>query len=408
MSTIAGEITRISSGKGSIINSTNTKLRAQGSSEIPANTKIDEIYPYIDSIQQGGGQENAFLTETDLSYMFDYRNSGDDKIIAGIQRISQNNITNLQNCFYNFNDNRVSTVPADAGLVIGYIQNMIRNHPSVDMSYVIGYFTFPDVSAYDFVLDLSEIQLSNSVRNMFSYSGISSGRNARLVILIDKDTFSNSTNCSSLFQNAKNCVYLKNKDNKICVGGSMQNAFNMSYTKFLDASGNEIKELTFEVENYISFQSAFSNSYASLERLNFIDSENISNFNGMLQNVFTMKSVTGLDFSGADGTTNANIFNTSGSTYFDSFGELGIVNGSVFKSNKAVNLNLTRIWHGVTTDIRDGQTIGYWYEKFANALGTKTSTNTHTITINTTLYNSLTQTQKELITNKGYVLASAS
>lgn len=402
MSTIAGEITRIQGAKSDLA----TSIANKGVT-VPVATKIDGYAALVDQIQQGG-QENPFLTETDLAYMFDYRQSSDDKIIAGIRRMSQNNITNLQNCFQQFNDNRVSTVPADAGVVIGYIQSMIRNNPSVDMSYMLSNFKFPDVSAYDFVLDLSEIQLSNTTRNMFYYTGTSGAQNAKLVILIDKDTFANSTSCQSLFQYGYQGIYLKNKDNKICVGGSMQTAFQYAYVKFLDVNNTEIKELTFEAENSLSFQGAFSSCYTPLERLNFINGDNITNYSGMLTNMYSMKSVTGLDFTNIDGTANGNMFNTSGSTYFDDFGELGFVNGSTFKSNRSVNFNISRIWHGVTSDIRDGQTIGYWYEKFANALGTKTSTNTHTITINTTLYNSLTAAQKELITDKGYVLASAS
>ena len=54
MSTLNGEITRIANGKSALVTSINTKLTAQGSSTIPAGTKIDGLSTYVDSLQIGG------------------------------------------------------------------------------------------------------------------------------------------------------------------------------------------------------------------------------------------------------------------------------------------------------------------------------------------------------------------
>lgn len=89
-------------------------------------------------------------------------------------------------------------------------------------------------------------------------------------------------------------------------------------------------------------------------------------------------------------------FNTS--TYQDI--ELTMGNNSDFSSNTgASTFILTKIWRG--TD----ETKIARFETFANSLGTCTSTYTRTIQIYKNLYDVLTDEQKALITDKGYVLS---
>lgn len=89
-------------------------------------------------------------------------------------------------------------------------------------------------------------------------------------------------------------------------------------------------------------------------------------------------------------------FNTS--TYQDI--ELTMGNNSDFSSNTgASTFILTKIWRGT-----DATKIAR-FETFANSLGTCTSAYTRTIQIYKNLYDVLTDEQKALITDKGYVLS---
>lgn len=413
MSTIAGEITRLQGAKSDIRTSTNTKLQAQGSSLIPADATLDEYSPYIDAIQQGGGQENPYLTETDLSYMFDYRNSSDDKIIAGMQRFTQNQLTTLNHCFYYFNDNRFEIVPADMTKCIGLIKQLIENNESAAMSYLLSYFTFPK-DGYTAVLDLSGIELTDACDYMFDRIGsrAPSDGTSSLIIKCDKNTFKQATNAMYLFNNINRSVSLQLIDGEldfttINFGHLFDSASRLT---FLDAQGNELKEITIDFSTSSS-NTGLANIFTGctqLERIHLKSNNKITNLSAAFSGCFNLKSIDGLDFSKINSTSNYNLFNTSGTTYFDALGEVDIVSGCTLSDRANANLNLCRIWHATADTVRDGQTIGYWYEKFANALGNKAISGTQTITINTTLYNSLTQAQKELITNKGYVLASAS
>lgn len=63
-----------------------------------------------------------------------------------------------------------------------------------------------------------------------------------------------------------------------------------------------------------------------------------------------------------------------------------------------VSLNLTCIWQGKTDTIKSK------YENFANSIGENTTAYTRTIKLYTTLYNSLTDEQKAILTDKGYTI----
>lgn len=86
------------------------------------------------------------------------------------------------------------------------------------------------------------------------------------------------------------------------------------------------------------------------------------------------------------------------------------VNGGTFGNNstsKSLTLSLVYIWKGETNAIATGhdKTNGYFYEAFANSIGENTSGKTRTIKLYTTLYNSLSDEQKALLTDKGYTLS---
>ena len=86
------------------------------------------------------------------------------------------------------------------------------------------------------------------------------------------------------------------------------------------------------------------------------------------------------------------------------------VNGGTFgnkSTSSSLTLSLVDIWRGSADAIATGhdKTNGFFYEAFANSIGENTSGKTRTIKLYTTLYNSLTDEQKALLTDKGYTLS---
>ena len=86
------------------------------------------------------------------------------------------------------------------------------------------------------------------------------------------------------------------------------------------------------------------------------------------------------------------------------------VNGGTFVNNStssSLTLSLVYIWKGAADAIATGhdKTNGFFYEAFANSIGENTSGKTRTIKLYTTLYNSLSDEQKALLTDKGYTIS---
>ena len=401
MGTIAQEISRIQGAKSDLATSITNK-----GVTVPAATKIDGYAALVDQIQQGGGQENPFLTETDLSYMFDYRKSSDAKIIAGIQRMSQNNITNMSRSFDHFNDDDPNED------ILALIQNMIIAYPNADKSYMLNYYTVNE--NYSGTLNISTAALGGSMSHfMYRLFGgsIVGGHNRKIDIVIGNNTFSNVTDLSFCFSEiiSNEDCYLKLTGNRLNINCNCNYMFSETDgLYFINNNDEDIYDLTVDFSGASSTLTATNMfyNYDQFNSVNIVGGNKVSDYTNMFRNCYTIVGVTGVDFSNISGASNGNLFNTSGSTYYDDLGEFGIVNGSALR-NGTMTLNLSKIWHGTTSATRDGQTIGYWYEKFANALGNKVYSGTQTITINTTLYNSLTPAQIALITDKGYTLAHA-
>lgn len=395
MPTMKQKADRIDAARLAQISAVNTK---NPNANLPTTTGIEAIAPAILAIPTGG-TENEFLTETDMSYMFDHRDSSDTKVVTGMQRFSQNQLTDLKYAFSHFRDSQ--------GTGAQYIQKMLRENPTVDTKNVLSFYSSNN---YDSTIDLTNIAFTGDCSYMFEYIGnLSSSYVGKVIIIIDENTFNSATTLQSLISNVYYNFYLKCTSNKIKISSYASRMFYYSgKMHFIDNNNNDIKEITFDFSdvNNITGAEAFLYNTDIFDRIHILGCEKIGSMSSFVASCYSLKSIDGLDFSNISSNTYANIFATSGN--FTEFGKLGIVNGSKFNSNYAINLNISKIWQATADTIRDGQTIGYWYEDFANNLGTKTSARTHTITINTTLYNSLTQAQKELITNKGYVLASAS
>lgn len=396
MSTIAGEITRIQGAKNDLATSITNK-----GVTVPAATKIDGYAALVDQIQQGGGTENAFMQMTDLTGIFAFKSFDNQTAYKeGLTRYAQNAITNLTYAFYLSKE-----INSNNSDILNLIAQVAGKNSIVDFNYAFCQFTHTNSASYNKTLDLSNLRVSGIANNGFESAGINYGT---LVIVLNSESFKNATNVSRLFYDTKASIKIKLNESKVYLNNSTNDSYtfgNMSRQgAFIDSNNNPITEIDiYLAEGSVNASNMFLNNQ-TFERINLHNNFQLSNVNGMFQGAYNLKSATGLNFSRISGTNN--VFGTS--SYHADFGELGIVSGSAIGSANSTVFGITKIWNATADTVRDGQTIGYWYEKFANALGNKTVTGTVTITINTTLYNSLTAVQKQLITDKGYTLAYAS
>lgn len=395
MPTMKQKVDRIEVARQNIITSINNKGVV-----VASDAGIETLAGKVDDIQQGGGQENEFMTSTDLSYMFYGKNSTDSKVVAGLQRFSQNQITNLDHTFYSFSD-------YSTGAAFQYIKSIIENCLSANKDYCLGRFAFKSNS----IIDLTNKILSGSCNGMFYQAG---ARNPSatddLIIILDKNSLKNAVPIY-MFNNAYGNITIKLLDNELIVSDSMYGFLSNAAVHIIDANNNELKEITINCDstvssNTVNMKNCFSN-YNKFDRIHIKNGNKIHDYSYLASGCFGLKSIDGVDFSNVSSSFYMDLFTTSGSSYYTELGKLGIVNGTSFPNVFGASLDLSRIWNATADTVRDGQTIGYWYEDFANSLG-NSLIQAQTITINTTLYNSLTQAQKELITDKGYLLASAS
>lgn len=413
MSTIAQEITRIQGGVNDVWD-----YCEDNGVIIPTGTTVDEARTYLDQIPHGGSTP-PFMEMTDLNHMFDYRRSVDNLIMSGIEAYKNNEITDLTYAFYYFRDNRYLTVPNESHRFLDDLKYYLSHYQNADKSYMLQNFNYGNWdSTYIQELDLSDVQiLGTNIKNGISSVGSNGSNPGQFTISLGKDTLKD-IKCQNVFERCAKNIKIKLPDHRLNFTDLCDNAFYQFQGEFLDENNNKLTELTISVTypsgssnthiNYfLSLDSTrTSSSDPIIERVHFVDLTNVKGCSSAFSNCFRLKSIDGMNFSSINGASEGNLFSTSGSKYYDDFGELSVVSGTSLGS-AITNLNLTRIWHATADTIRDGQTVGYWFEKFANSLGNKTRTQSQTITINTTLYNSLTSTQKALITDKGYTLAHA-
>jgi surface protein len=138
----------------------------------------------------------------------------------------------------------------------------------------------------------------------------------------------------------------------------------------------------------------------SLTELNIsnFDMSNITDMSNMMNGCNTLATLVLPDLM----VTSTNIMNRF---LVSSSKNLSVTWGGTLKTfgdpnvDATIILNLTGIWRGSTTNFKNN------FVEFANSIGTKQGNYTRTIKIYTNLYNSLSATQKALITDKGYTLA---
>lgn len=399
MPTMKQKVDRIEAARQAQIAAVNTK---DETANLPLDTSIEDIAPAILAIPTGG-QENLFLTETDLKYMFYNRNLADSKVLDGLKRFSQNNVTNVLHTF----SYAVCTNKVIYPEVLEYIKDILTNTTITEMRNLFESFESPSYSTAPQeipFLDLSNLNITGYADNAFKNAFTSA--NNYIKIKFKKDSFKNCHSLPYIFQYLGINAILILEDNELDISTSTNNSnmFNNFKGYIEDYNGNISYSINLKMNQSSGY--SLSNAFGStnFERINFDNTLKCNSFQNAFSQSTNLKSITGLNFSSV---STSGSFNPFGNTALNYFGELEIINGSTLGTLNNRILDIHAIWKDNKSAIRDGQTIEYWYEKFANALGNKAATGTQTITISSALYNSLTQAQIELITNKGYILASA-
>lgn len=130
--------------------------------------------------------------------------------------------------------------------------------------------------------------------------------------------------------------------------------------------------------------------------------ENCSSVTGMFQNCNGLKKLVLPNMPKA---SSPDIFSSSYSLTLTDLTFSQDCTFSNYITNQTQTFPLIRIWKNSADTLDDyGITYGQRYENFANSIGENTSGKTRNIKLYTTLYNSLTDEQKALLTDKGYTI----
>ena len=207
------------------------------------------------------------------------------------------------------------------------------------------------------------------------------------------------------------------------------NVTNMNYTFYKCSNLTSLDVSNFDTSNVIDMRYMFYNcsKLTSLDVSNF-DTSNVTNMDYMFNSCKNLTTIDISNFNMINITAMRDIFcycsnllklripniqryNSNFSLfneYCSKCNDFQFSNNGTFGSNYSGSstLSLVYIWRGASDDIAEGhdKTNGYFYEAFANSIGKNESSYTKTIKLYTTLYDSLSDEQKALLTNKGYTI----
>lgn len=407
MGTIADELTRIQTAKADL----KTSIENKGV-QVPANTLIDGYPALVDQISGGGGSEivDAVDNLTNVDYMCMGCSEGLNDTRIALMRAMLHHLTRCTSMKHTFqaNDRRIAAKCAEE-LHDADLSNI--------NDFTDAFYDMRDGNAGEVIIDLRGLKFVGRCAEVFA-SGANTRPSYDTIIKFDKDTFEGATNVQYLFYRTGTGLILDyyNDVNEISLVNSisLENIFGLSRIKEYRFNGVQNKILNIKVSDLCTtIEKMFnfnvnSNFLSHLDEVNFIgDTSGITSYFNAFSNggssYSTLKKISGLNFENA---TNMEIMN-DGSTYSYVFPELTdftVVNGTSL-SKTGGNINLVKIWRGNASTTKNGHTMGYWFEQFANSLGPKQYSGTQTIFIYRSLYNSLSETQKALITDKGYALA---
>lgn len=418
MPTMKQKVDRIDAARLAQISAVNTK---NPNANLPTTTGIEDIAPAILAIPSGGGGEDysSFISRGNFPGLFKNQELNYDENYQGLKLFCSNG--GLGNGFgdmsHIFDSALISQIVSGKD-PIAYMHFPLG--PSVtDLSYAYYNLTLPDDYLFNKELDLTGYLVDGPMASLFENvrtSDVGLGPTVPILrILLSSDGMEYATDISKAFYKTGAGIILVFDDYTEIDLSSITRAdyafANMGgatssggYTgSFEDENGNQVHELTFKLPTSGTYRlDRFLRYNKSVQRVHFNTTSGCTNFAEMIFNCQNLLSIDGLDFSSIASTTNAPAGTTNPLTQI---GKFGIVQGSNLGTLTNAKLDLSYVWNQSASTVRDGQTIGYWYEQFANALGQAGGTG-QGIKLRSTLLNSLTNAQKELITDKGYTLSS--
>lgn len=262
----------------------------------------------------------------------------------------------------NFNTSKVKNM----GYMFSYMGNLtgldVSNWDTskvVDMGYM-----FQNTIALQ-TLDLSSFDTSNVTVMTGMFSAVSSN-NLRTLIISDKFDTSKVGSFNAFLRNCKSL-----------------STFDSTKLKFDSAT---------------NLSQMFYNCQA-LKHLDFSNTRFPSTITDVSSMLYGCSNLETLEL-GANFTPNTSTVSLFAGTTFNQNCEVKMTGSSDFSSyNGSATLNFSYVWRG-----NDSTKIAN-FETFANSLEPCSNQNTRTIQLYSTLYNALSDTQKAIITNKGYQLS---
>ena len=413
MPTMKQKADRINAARLAQISAVNTK---DPNANLPTTTGIEDIAPAILAIPTGGGESyDNFIQRGNFPGLFKNQDLNDDANYEGLKLFCSSGNWNIGagDMSHIFDGASISQIVSGKD-PMAYMYFPISSSVS-DLSYAYYNLTLPNDYLFDKELDLTGYLVDGTMASLFenvrsSDTGLSPTVPV-LRILLSSFGMAYATDISKAFYNTGAGIILVFDDyTDIDLSSITRADYAFAYmgggvynSSFEDAEGNAVHELTFTLPTSGTYRlDRFLKYNQSVQRVHFNTTSGCTNFTEMIHNCQNLLSIDGLDFSGITSTTNAPAGTTNPLTQI---GKFGIVQGSNLGTLANARLDLSYVWNQSESTVRDGQTIGYWYEQFANALGNAGGTG-QSIKLRSTLLNSLSNAQKELITNKGYTLAS--
>lgn len=415
MPTMKQKADRINAARLAQISAVNTK---DPNANLPTTTGIEDIAPAILAIPTGSSETyDNFIQRGNFPGLFKNQDLNYDDNYEGLKLFCSNGgwgngSGDMSHIFDSASINEIVTgkdpmsymhFPAGPGVT--------------DLSYAYYNLTLPNTYDFNKELELTTYIVDGSMASLFenvrSNDTILSMTTPVLKILIYNWSMKYATDMSKAFYNTGAGIKLVidfDESTDIDLSNITRADYAFAYmgggvynSSFEDVEGNAVHELTFKLPTSGTYRlDRFLKYNQSVQRVHFNTTSGCTNFTEMIHNCQNLLSIDGLDFSSITSTTNAPAGTTNPLTQI---GKFGIVQGSNLGTLANARLDLSYVWNQSESTVRDGQTIGYWYEQFANALGNAGGTG-QSIKLRSTLLNSLSNAQKELITNKGYTLAS--
>jgi len=277
-----------------------------------------------------------------------------------------------------------------AGAAGDYYSNLngktIKFHSLFNFLYGNTYFNNPvypiDVSHWD-------------VSEVWNMKGCFCRNNAMETIAVENWDTKNVLDFSSMFEY---CTALKSLD---LSHWDVSEATSMAKMFYTCAALENLNLKNWDTKNVEDMDSLFYNCNKLIEiDVGHFNLDKCNNITNLFYGCSSLKKVRIPSFRKVNPNS---IFYSCMNLYDLQFSNNGTFSESIGGS---ATFNLATIWKYTQDTVvsETGLTYGHYYEAFANSIGTNTTGKTRTIKLNTNLYNSLSDTQKSLLIDKGYTL----